>query len=124
MAKTKKGRISKNETYIIQGLLSDGKSTEFIAKELDRPVSVINKYVDSKRTEEDVQEIDTTKKSKGISSLDLMTSKDRPKGNRPIVMTKSASERGERFAENPAGFTNRHDNCIFNTDGESLTDGK
>ncbi len=122
MSKTKKSRLSKTEKYVIQGMLVDSKSVEKIAQELDRPVAVINKYVDSQHKENDVQEIVKTPKRKGLNSLDLMTSDRDEKGKRPIVMTKAASERGARFAQEAGGFTKRHEGCIFDTDGESLTE--
>ncbi len=121
MKKTKKSRLSKTEKYIIQGMLSDNKSIEKISEEIDRPVSVISKYVDNKRTSEDVQEI-VTDETPGIKTIDLMTSPNSPKGQRPVIMTKSASERGEHYAKNAGGFTKRHDKCIFDTEGKSLTD--
>lgn len=85
MAKT--GKLSNVEKFAIQGALSDGKSSEEIAKVLDRTPKAVNKYIDG--------ELDAIHNT--VVSVAIETGKE-PETLEPLVEFEPVVDDSRRFA--------------------------
>lgn len=124
----KTGKLSKVETYIIDGMIKDGKTPEEIAEYLDRSLNAVKKYLAKEEehtgntTSENVEKAqEAVAEFKKITAKDLMVNRTEDGHERTVViMTKAASERGDAFRQSNQGRANK----FYGGDVVRLSDGK
>jgi IS30 family transposase len=92
-----KGRLSKQEKYIIEGMLKDNYSTSDIAKELGRTEKTVQAHVG--KTQTTIKKKKKAKKQeppKPAKAKDLMVNITAAKKSKGVsIMTEAASQRGD-----------------------------
>ena len=89
--------LSKQEKYIVQGMLLEENSTEDIAKYLDREVELVEGFIEDNKPEEKPVEMQEVPAQHPTQHIINKTGK----GNRGVaVMTPSASERSDGKSHN------------------------
>ena len=124
----KKGRLSEVEQVYITAKATT-QSYDEIAKALDRTPAAVRKFVKSLpqeavvEGEEEEEDSWETPEQKGLDSIDLMTSPDKERGKREVIMTAAASARGDESAKKAASkstVNSRHKNDLFTTKGKKI----
>ncbi len=127
----KKGRLSEVEkVYITAKVTTDsGETIEQIAQTLERTPASVKKFaktlspeVVGEEEEEDPGSWETPK-TKGLDSMNLMTSPDKERGKREVIMTAAASARGDESAKkarSQSTVNSRHKDDLYTTDGKKI----
>jgi len=95
-------KLTNVEKFAVQGMLQNGKTSDDIAKEINKPVELIDGYLTELNVSlEKVSKVKTTKQKaapKKINSNDVLAKKT-ISGNRlhGAMMTKAGAERGDEF---------------------------
>ena len=96
-----KGRLSKSEKYVIEGMFEDGHSFEEIAVETGRTGTTIEKHL--RTVARDAVEPDPPQENKG-----LFVRKTAAKNNKGVsIMTEAESTRGEKKAKGQSKIKKR-----------------
>lgn len=121
-SKYKVGRISNSELDTVKALAVSGKGVDEISELLNRSTKSIQRYYDLAIEGIEKPESEQVKTTPKINSLDLMTSPRDEKGQRVIVMSKAASERGEHYAQMASKTVSRTSRGnLFDCSGKEIT---
>lgn len=134
---TRKGKLTTQEKYIIQGMIHLKKTSEEICDEIDRPIHLVQKYVEVElaKIQENIakakaQEAEKSSKKDGAvplkaKDLFLRSDKSGKKTNGITIATEASSERGDSASKRNKKLANRHmDKNIYRiSDGKILRNG-
>lgn len=131
MARTSK--LTSVEKYTIQGALHNNITVEKICDMIDRPIHVVQKYVDGelKSIQETIAKVQADKvkdeQPKNLKAKDLFThiTKSGKKEKGVTIMTEAASQKGDSASERNRKLANRHmsKNIYRLSDGKILENG-
>ncbi len=106
-----KGRLGKNEKYIIEGMFEDGHSFEEIAEAIDRKAATVEKHIRSisEAEAEAVEEGEPTKRKKAKAPMIRRT----VSGKEGVsIMTDAASTISDLNRNKPSTIKKRYEGTI------------
>lgn len=91
-----KGRLTKNEKYIIEGMLKDNHTLAEVAKEVGRAQKTIEKYQRETKKKRARKKAGDAAKGAALKAKDLMVRKTMGKNSDGVaIMTEAASAKGD-----------------------------
>ena len=95
-----KGRLTKQEKYVIEGMLKDKFSVSQIAKELGRTQKTVQAYSETIKTEKPKKKKVKPQKTTVARAKDLMVHETALKRDKGVsIMTEAASARGDENSD-------------------------
>ena len=133
-------RLTNTEKYAIQGMLHNKKTIEEISKQIDRPINVVQKYVDGElnkihetiaknkikdnQSDDDIENVKKSDAGETVirrGSKDLFITKTAGKKKGIAINTQAASMRSDESKKIVSRYANK--NIYRISDGEILEQG-
>ena len=108
-----RGRLTKSEKYVIEGMGRDGYSVADIAKELGRTKKTVKNYQEEKNKGAK-EEPEDVKMPETLKAKDLIVNKTAEKSRSGVsVFTRAASERSDESKRKQLGVSRTSKDAIF-----------
>lgn len=119
-------QLSSIEKFAIKGMKDSGKTSDEIAKELDRPRQIVSNYIEQLMANEDVEKAPepakptkpkkAAAKNKSPKAGDFFINKTGSGRKGVVTMTHMAAELSDKAIKSDPAINDRYKNCIFRRD--------